>query len=150
MNPARTRRLWFIILLIVAVAIAGTLITFAMQKNMTYLYTPTQVKENAAPKDARFRLGGLVCEGSLHRNPGNLEVTFTVTDRVHQITVKHDGILPDMFKEGTSVIATGKMENKAFVATEVLAKHDETYTPREVEQAMATARAMKVKTCGTL
>jgi cytochrome c-type biogenesis protein CcmE len=150
MNPTRTRRLWFVVVLIAAAAVAGTLITLAMQKNMTYLYTPTQVKNNETPKDARFRIGGLVCEGSLKRSTQSLDVSFTVTDRVHQITVKHDGILPDMFKEGTSVIATGKMENNAFVASEVLAKHDETYTPREIEQAMETARAMKVKTCGAL
>jgi cytochrome c-type biogenesis protein CcmE len=149
MNPVRKRRLWFIVLILIAAAIAGTLITFVMQENMTYLFTPTQVKNNEAPEASRFRLGGLVCEGSVQRKTGTLEVSFTITDRVRQINVKHEGILPDMFKEGTSVIATGKMQNATFIASEVLAKHDETYTPREVEKAMATARAMTTKTCGT-
>jgi cytochrome c-type biogenesis protein CcmE len=153
MNPTRTRRLWFIVLLLVAAAVAGTLIAFAMQKNMTFLFTPSQVKNKEAPKDARFRLGGVVCEGSVKRQKGTLQVSFAVTDRVRQIKVIHEGILPDMFKEGTSVIATGKMQNDEFIASEVLAKHDETYDPRELKQAMDAmnnAKAMKTKTCGAL
>ena len=150
MNPTRVRRIWLIVLLLVVAAIAGALITFAMQENMTYLFTPTQVKQNEAPENAKFRLGGLVCEGSLKRTEGTLAVTFSVTDRVNQIIVRHEGILPDMFKEGTSIIATGKMQGKQFIASEVLAKHDETYTPKEVQDAMKKARALHTKSCGAL
>ncbi len=150
MNPTRIRRIWLIVLLLVVAAIAGTLITFAMQENMTYLFTPTQVKNSEAPKDSRFRLGGLVCEGTLKRREGTLEVSFSVTDRVNQVIVQHEGILPDMFKEGTSIIATGKMQGKKFIASEVLAKHDETYTPKEVQDAMKKARELHTKSCGAL
>jgi len=148
MNPTRIRRIWLIVLLLVVAAVAGTLVTFAMQENMTYLFTPTQVKNNEAPKDARFRLGGLVCEGTVKRTEGTLAVSFSVSDRVNQVIVQHEGILPDMFKEGTSIIATGKMQGKQFIASEVLAKHDETYTPKEVQDAMKKARELHTKSCG--
>lgn len=150
MNPTRIRRIWLIVLLLVAVAIAGSLITFAMQENMTYLFTPTQVKNKEAPTDARFRLGGVVCEGTVKRSEGTLNVSFSVTDRVNQVIVQHKGILPDMFKEGTSIITTGKMQGSKFIASEVLAKHDETYTPKEVQDAMKKAKALHTKSCGAL
>jgi cytochrome c-type biogenesis protein CcmE len=150
MTPSRVRRIWLIVLVLVAAAIAGTLITFAMQENMTYLFTPTQVKNSEAPGTAKFRLGGVVCEGSVKRKQGTLEVSFSVTDRVNQIMVQHEGILPDMFKEGTSIIATGKMQGNHFTASEVLAKHDETYTPKEVQDAMKKGRELHTKSCGAL
>lgn len=150
MNPTRIRRIWLIVLLLIAVAIAGSLITFAMQENMTYLFTPTQVKNKEAPSDARFRLGGVVCEGTVKRSEGTLRVSFSVTDRVNQVIVQHEGILPDMFKEGTSIITTGKMLGSKFIASEVLAKHDETYTPKEVQDAMNKAKALHTKSCGAL
>lgn len=148
MNPTRLRRIWLIVLLLVVVAIAGSLITFAMQENMTYLFTPSQVKNNEAPKDSRFRLGGVVCEGTMKRTEGTLKVSFSVTDRVNQVIVQHEGILPDMFKEGTSIITTGKMQGAKFIASEVLAKHDETYTPKEMQEAMKKAKELQTKSCG--
>lgn len=150
MNPTRIRRIWLIVLLLVAAAIAGSLITFAMQENMTYLFTPTQVKNKEAPDNAVFRLGGVVCEGSVKRTEGTLAVSFSVTDRVNQVIVEHEGILPDMFKEGTSIIATGKMQGARFAASEVLAKHDETYTPKEMQDAMKKAKEQKTKSCGKI
>ncbi len=148
MNPTRKRRLAFVIVLILVAAAAGTLITLSLQENLTYLHTPTDVKSGQAPADARFRLGGIVCEGSIHRREGTLRVDFAITDRVRQVTVEHDGILPDMFKEGTSVIATGKMQGNTFVASEVLAKHDESYMPKEVKDAMDKGRALHTTSCG--
>jgi cytochrome c-type biogenesis protein CcmE len=150
MNPTRIRRIWLVVLLLVAAAIAGSLITFAMQENMTYLFTPTQVKNKEAPSNGAFRLGGIVCEGSVKRIEGTLAVSFSVTDRVNQIIVEHEGILPDMFKEGTSIIATGKMQGTRFAANEVLAKHDETYTPKEMQDAMKKAKEQKTKSCGKI
>jgi len=91
-----------------------------------------------------------VCEGTVKRTEGTLDVSFSVTDRFNQIIVNHNGILPDMFKEGTSIIATGKMQGKKFIASEVLAKHDETYTPKEVQDAMKKARELHSKSCGAL
>jgi cytochrome c-type biogenesis protein CcmE len=148
MNPTRQRRLNFAALLLLAGAVAATYIVRALQENLTYLHTPTEVKQGAVPADARFRLGGVVCEGSVQRTQGTLDVRFSVTDRVRQVHVRHHGILPDMFKEGTSIIATGKLEHGEFVADEVLAKHDETYMPREVADAMAKGAAMHTKSCG--
>ena len=148
MNPTRKRRLALVVVLILVAAAAGTLITLALQENLTYLHTPTEVKAGQSPADARFRLGGIVCEGSIHRREGTLLVDFAITDRVRQVTVEHDGILPDMFKEGTSVIATGQMHGNTFVASEVLAKHDESYMPKEVKDAMDKGRALHTKSCG--
>ena len=148
MNPTRKRRLALIGLILAAAAIAGTFIVLALQENLTYLHTPTDVREAAAPRDARFRLGGVVCEGSLRRTDGTLDVHFAVTDRVRQVPVTYSGILPDMFREGTSIIATGRMQGNEFIAGEVLAKHDETYMPKEVADAMAKGAAMHTKSCG--
>jgi cytochrome c-type biogenesis protein CcmE len=144
MNPTRKRRLMFVGLLLLAAAVASGFLVLALQENLTYLHTPSQIKQGEAPAMARFRLGGVVCEGSLERTDGTLEVT----DRVRQVHVRHTGILPDMFQEGTSIIATGRMEGGEFVADEVLAKHDETYMPREVASAMEKGAAMQTKTCG--
>jgi cytochrome c-type biogenesis protein CcmE len=148
MNPVRKRRLILVALVLLAAAVAALFITLALQENINYLHTPTEVRDGKAPENARFRLGGVVCEGSVQRTEGSLDIRFAVTDRIRQVPVHFNGILPDMFKEGTSVIASGKMENGAFTATEVLAKHDETYMPKEVADAMAKGAALHSKTCG--
>ena len=148
MNPTRKRRLLLVVALLAAAAIAGVLVTLALQENLTYLHTPTEVRTGVAPADARFRLGGVVCEGSVQRREGTLEVAFAITDRERRVPVSHTGILPDMFREGTSVIATGRMRDGVFVADEVLAKHDEAYMPREVQQAMAKGAAKRTTDCG--
>ena len=148
MNPTRKRRMIFALVLLVAAGVAGTFIVLALQENLTYLHTPTDVREGSVPTDARFRLGGVVCEGSVRRTEGSLLVQFAVTDRIRQVPVRYEGILPDMFREGTSIIATGRLQGDEFMASEVLAKHDETYMPREVAQAMAKGIAMKTTSCG--
>ena len=148
MNPTRKKRMFLALLLLAAAAIAGTFIVLALQENLTYLHTPSDVRSGKAPANARFRLGGVVCEGSVQRSDGTLDIRFAVTDRIRQVPVRYHGILPDMFREGTSIIATGRMKDDAFVANEVLAKHDETYMPREVAAAMAKGIAMHTKSCG--
>jgi cytochrome c-type biogenesis protein CcmE len=148
MNPTRKRRLAFVGLLLLAAVVAGGFLVLALQENLTYLHTPSEVKDGKVPTDARFRLGGVVCEGSVQRTQGTLDVRFSVTDRVRQVHVRHTGILPDMFREGTSIIATGRLEGGEFVADEVLAKHDETYMPREVAAAMEKGAAMHTTSCG--
>lgn len=150
MNPVRKRRFILVGLLLLAASAAAVFITMALQENVNYLHTPTEVRTAKAPESSRFRLGGIVCEGSVARTQGSLEVRFNITDRVRQVPVTFNGILPDMFKEGTSVIATGTMTGNAFTATEVLAKHDETYMPKEVADAMAKGAAMQTKSCGAL
>jgi cytochrome c-type biogenesis protein CcmE len=150
MNPVRKRRLILVILVLLAAGVAAAFITLALQENINYLHSPTEVREGKAPSNARFRLGGVVCEGSVQRTEGSLDIRFAITDRVRQVPVNFTGILPDMFKEGTSVIATGSMQDGAFIATEVLAKHDETYMPKEVADAMAKGAALQTTSCGSL
>lgn len=149
MNLTRRNRMLLIVLLLAMSATAAFLVSLALQENLTYLFTPTDVKNGTPPGENKFRLGGVVCEGSIKRKNGSLDLRFAVTDRSHQVPVQFSGVLPDMFKEGTSVIATGKLEKNIFMASEVLAKHDETYMPREVAAAMAKGKAMKTKGCGS-
>ncbi|HJU38987.1 MAG TPA: cytochrome c maturation protein CcmE [Tahibacter sp.] len=141
MNPTRKRRLTIISLIVLAVGIATTLGVVALTQNVTYLYTPVEVQQGKVPADARFRLGGMVKAGSIKRASDSLKVEYVTTDGDADMTVEYHGILPDLFREKQSVIATGKMQGDRFVATEVLAKHDETYVPRDVADAMAKAHA---------
>jgi cytochrome c-type biogenesis protein CcmE len=144
MTPTRKRRLIVISLVLAAVVVASVLTVFALQQNMTYLFSPSEVREGHVPADARFRLGGVVEEQSLKRSSDSLKVDFVVTDRFQTIPVEYTGILPDLFREGQSVVATGALQSGRFVATEVLAKHDETYMPKEVADAIAKAKAAHV------
>lgn len=141
MNPTRKRRLWMVLLVLLAASVGGSLIVWALQRNVTFLHSPSDVIAGKVPDDARFRLGGLVLEQSVQRQSGSLEVQFQVTDRFENFPVVYDGILPDMFREGTSVIATGRIREGRLVADEVLAKHDEQYMPVEVADAIAAAQA---------
>jgi cytochrome c-type biogenesis protein CcmE len=140
--------MYLALLLLAAATVAGGFLVLALQENLTYLHTPSEVKAGGVPGAARFRLGGVVCEGSVRRSQGTLDVRFAVTDRIHQVPVHYHGILPDMFREGTSIIATGSLKGDEFVASEVLAKHDETYMPKEVAEAMAKGLALHTKSCG--
>ena len=139
MTPTRKRRLIIAVLILAAAGVAGSLLALALQSNVTYLHTPAEVAAGTAPQ-ATFRLGGVVSEGSVQRTDGTLDVRFTVTDRVHTVPVRYSGILPDLFREGQSVIARGKMQSGEFHAEEILAKHDETYMPKEVQEAMEKAK----------
>lgn len=143
MNPTRKRRLTIVLLVVAAAAAAIGLGVFALQQNMNYLFTPSQVQTGEATRHATFRLGGMVKAGSIQRSKSSLLVTFTVVDADGAMPVEYTGILPDLFRDNQSVIATGHMDNAHFVATEVLAKHDETYMPKELKDAMATAHAGK-------
>jgi cytochrome c-type biogenesis protein CcmE len=143
MNPTRKRRLTIVLLVIAAAAVAIGLIVFALQQNMNYLFTPSQVQTGQAGSYKTFRLGGMVKAGSIQRSSDSLKVTFTVIDASGSMPVEYTGILPDLFRDNQSVIATGHMDNARFIATEVLAKHDETYMPKELKDAMAKAHEGK-------
>jgi cytochrome c-type biogenesis protein CcmE len=143
MNPTRKRRLIIVALVVAAAALAAGLGLYALQQNMNYLLTPSQVQSGQASSYKTFRLGGMVKAGSIQRSKDTLEVTFTVVDAGGAMPVEYTGILPDLFRDNQSVIATGHMDNAHFVATEVLAKHDETYMPKELKDAMAKAHADK-------
>lgn len=139
MNPVRVRRLVWVLLLVVAAAISTTLVALALQRNVAYLYTPVEVLRGEAGERARFRLGGMVEKGSFERTPGSLVVHFKVTDGDALLPVVYERILPDLFREGQAVVATGTMKDGVFVAEDVLARHDENYMPKEVADKMGLA-----------
>jgi cytochrome c-type biogenesis protein CcmE len=145
MNPTRKRRLWLVALVLVAVGGATALALAALNENVQHFYSPSDVVSGQAPGVRNFRIGGLVQERSVRRATDSLQVDFLVTDRFKTVPVRYVGILPDLFKEGQSVVATGKLDGDTFVATEVLAKHDENYMPREVADAIARAKTQKDK-----
>ena len=139
MNPVRRRRILLLIVLLLASGTAAALVALALQQNLSYLYTPSEVLGGEAKEQQRFRLGGMVKEGSLQRTEGTLDSAFVVTDGDGDMTVRYSGILPDLFREKQAVIATGSVVDGQFIATDVLAKHDETYMPREVAEKMGMA-----------
>ncbi len=139
MSPAQRRRLLLVLLVLAVAGIAAALVATALQRNIAYLYTPAEVKAGKVAPDARFRLGGMVAKGSFQRAPGALLARFEVTDGDAQLPVTYDKILPDLFREGQAVVATGRMAGGVFVAEEVLAKHDETYMPKELADKMGVA-----------
>ncbi|MDX1594394.1 MAG: cytochrome c maturation protein CcmE [Gammaproteobacteria bacterium] len=142
---ARHKRLALVTVAIAGVAVAAALALSALQSNIAYFFSPTQVLAGEAPKDKVFRLGGMVAEGSLARKPGDLTVSFVVTDTAKQVPVRYTGILPDLFGEGQGVVTRGRLGGDGvFVAEEVLAKHDESYMPPEVQDALDKAQKMGV------
>lgn len=139
---ARYKRMMFIVLGLVAVTAIAALILNALQSNINHFYSPTEVVANEAPQDRTFRLGGLVEVDSVKREDDGLTVHFNVTDNAEIVTVKYTGILPDLFSEGQGVVAQGKLSTGGvFEAEEVLAKHDETYMPPEVADAIEKAKS---------
>ncbi|HHH39107.1 MAG TPA: cytochrome c maturation protein CcmE [Sedimenticola sp.] len=133
---ARHKRLWFVLAGLAGLVLATWLVLNALDNNLSYFFSPTEVAERKAPADHVFRLGGLVETGSLQRGQ-EMTVRFTVTDNAHKVQVEYTGILPDLFQEGQGVIAQGRLnEQGVFVADEVLAKHDENYMPPEVADAL--------------
>ncbi len=136
----RHKRLAFIVGGLAGVAIAAGLVLNAFKGNMVFFFSPTQVVAKEAPVDRPFRLGGLVKEGSVNREDDGLTVNFVVTDNAEDIPVIFTGILPDLFREGQGVVTQGRIgAGGVFQAEEVLAKHDETYMPPEVAEALEKA-----------
>jgi cytochrome c-type biogenesis protein CcmE len=123
--------------ILMGVGIATAFALQAFEKNMLYYYSPTQILAGEAPDTRSIRVGGLVQDGSVKREPGSLEVRFTLTDFANTVGVSYTGVLPDLFREGQGIIARGKLTGEnLFVAEEVLAKHDENYMPPEVKDSL--------------
>ena len=140
MTPTRKRRLIAVLVIILGVGAAAVVAMKALNENMLYFVSPTDVKEQNLPAGKRFRLGGLVAGGSVSRASDSLTVTFVVTDGAASTDVSFDGILPDLFREGQGIIAIGQLTSDGhFEADEVLAKHDENYMPPEVADALEKA-----------
>ena len=136
----RSRRKVLIFAIVFGVSIATVLALTAFEENLLYFYSPTDVKAGKAPDSHAFRVGGLVVDGSVMREPDSLKVLFDVTDNEETMTVEYTGILPDLFREGQGIVAMGSINDKGmFVADEVLAKHDENYMPPEVAEALKAA-----------
>jgi cytochrome c-type biogenesis protein CcmE len=134
---ARHQRLIAIGLVLAGVGVGAAFLLRAMNENILYYYSPSQVVAGEAPDARRFRVGGLVVPGSIARQDGSMEVAFTLTDNAELVTVSYSGILPDLFREGQGIIAHGSLDNRGvFVADEVLAKHDENYMPPEVADSL--------------
>jgi len=131
----KKRRIRLIVIGMVLLAVSSGLIGVALKDGIEFFRSPTQIAENRPGPNERFRVGGLVEVDSLVRGEGEA-ITFSVTDGNEIVNVTFTGILPDLFGEGQGVVATGKLVGDLFVASEILAKHDEDYMPKEVVDAL--------------
>ena len=143
MNPRRKKRLTTVISVLAGLAIIIGLVLYSLSQNIDLFYTPSEIingKEGTGVKPIigqRIRVGGLVVNGSVNRDTDNLKVSFNLTNKGEIITVKYDGILPDLFREGQGIIANGILiEERVLEASEVLAKHDENYMPKEIADSL--------------
>ena len=140
MHPVRRQRLLIVLGVLALLGMAVGLTTWALSENINAFYAPADVVAGKAPVERRIRVGGLVVAGSVQRAPDTLKVAFDVTDGVGTVTIRYEGILPDLFREGQGILATGTLgADGALQAEEVLAKHDETYMPPEVKEALEKA-----------
>lgn len=147
----KKRRLYLLGLAALGVGAAAALTLTAFQDNLLFFYSPTDIVERGGPPTERFRLGGLVAEDSVERLADGVTVSFTVTDTAHEVPVTYTGLLPDLFREGQGVVAEGRIgEGGVFVADQVLAKHDETYMPPEVAEALESADRFRDRAAGSL
>ncbi len=145
---SRYKKISIIAVALVGLAGATSLVLNAFQSNLVFFFSPTDVYQGKAPVDRVFRIGGLVKEGSVKRQPDGLTTSFVVTDTARLIPAVYTGILPDLFAEGKGVVADGKLGSDGlFTANRVLAKHDENYMPPEaahaLEQAQKTGQTLK-------
>ena len=139
MNLCR-KRLLLILTGALVLAVIAALVFHALRSNLVFFFSPTQVAAGEAPKGKIFRIGGVVKEASLRREADGVTQTFIITDTEKDLAVRFRGILPDLFREGKGAVAQGRIgDDGVFAATEVLAKHDENYTPPEAAQALDEA-----------
>lgn len=137
MTPKQKQRA-IIVSAIVAVSLAAIgLLIYASRSELNYYYSPIEVKEGKAPLERSIRIGGLVAPGSIVKSDETIDISFDIMDGQDRVSVTYDKMLPDLFREGQGVIATGILsDNNTFTATEILAKHDETYMPPEVKESL--------------
>jgi cytochrome c-type biogenesis protein CcmE len=149
MKP-RHKRLIAIVAGVALLGVAAALVLNALQSNVAFFFSPSQIAAGEAPRDRAFRVGGMVQVGSVKRSKQSLVVSFIVTDTAHNVPVTYTGLLPDLFREGKGVVAQGSLgPDGVFRASEVLAKHDENYMPPEaahaLEQAHKAGKTLVVK-----
>ncbi len=133
---ARHQRLLAVGLVVAGLAIASALTLRMFSENMMFFVEITDVRAGNYPADRNFRIGGLIEEGSMHREEGSLDISFVVTDLTCDVELVYTGVLPDMVVEGKGIVAHGRMDGDVFVADEVLAKHDENYVSPEIAETM--------------
>ena len=131
MNPIRKRRIYSILFVLLFSVSGISLILYSLNSNLDYFFTPTELKDKNIPIDKRIKVGGMVLNGSVKR--ASSKISFIVTDYENSITVEYDGIVPDLFKEGSGVVVLGFLDNQIVYAEEVLAKHDENYMPPNLD-----------------
>lgn len=140
MNPVRRQRLFLVLFIVAFSSVAVLLITYALRENINLFYPPSKIVAGEAPIDRTIRAGGCVIAGTVVRSVESLDMSFGITDGIANMQVNYTGILPNLFAEGEAVVVNGKVDKTGqFNATEVLAKHDETYMPPEVAEAMKQA-----------
>lgn len=156
MNPRRQRRLGIVVLLLAGVVGATLLMLYALNQNIDLFYTPSEIvqgRHDSGEKPSvgqRLRVGGMVVEGSVQRDPETLEVTFQLVDTGPLVTVHYQGILPDLFREGQGIVAQGVLTGPTSIeASEVLAKHDEDYMPPDLAEKMKGIRHVKPENATT-
>ena len=131
MNPIRKRRIYSILLVLLFSVSGISLILYSLNSNLDYFFTPTELKDKNIPRNKRIKVGGMVLNGSVKR--ASSKISFIVTDYENSITVEYEGIVPDLFKEGSGVVVLGFLDNQIVYAEEVLAKHDENYMPPNLD-----------------
>jgi len=146
----RSIRIYYVTFLLVILSVVLFLFVKTFNDNLLYYRSPTQIVNGNFPENYIFRIGGMVEEGSLKRIKGTKKVVFYVTDFDNKILIKYDGILPDLFREGQGVVIRGSIEKNYFIAQEVLAKHDETYMPPEVQESLGLSKDSINKTTKSL
>lgn len=140
MHPVRKQRLFTVLFIVIASSIAIGLIVFVIRDNLNAFYPPSKIVSGEVPEGVTIRGGGCVVPGSIERSKNDLKVQFDITDGSSEVTVTYEGLLPDLFNEGEAAVVTGIYNNGVFEAQEVLAKHDENYTPKEVEDTVQNTK----------
>ena len=144
MHPLRRRRLSIIVIAIGILGVVSCLVMYALRQNINLFFTPSQLSGQNLAHDKLIRLGGLVVAGSVQRNSDSLDVNFKITDNKRDITIAYNGVLPDLFREGQSIVTQGYLvAPDRFEATEVLAKHDENYMPKEIKSVISKNSSTK-------
>lgn len=144
MNSVRQKKLMWVLAVLLGAVVAVSLILYAIRNQTDYYFDPTAISAGEAPEAKRIRAGGMVVVGSIKRDPSDqLNVQFEITDYKAVVPVSYRGVLPDLFAENSGIVATGELQNGTFVASEVLAKHDENYMPPEVAKSLKTEHAAR-------
>jgi|TARA_B100001093_G_scaffold413703_1_gene403645 cytochrome c-type biogenesis protein CcmE len=131
MKAIRKQRLATVFLILITSALGSFLIIRALDSNLDFFFTPSELLQENIPNNKRIKVGGMVLDGSVKRDKTN--ISFVVTDYEGSINVEFDGLVPDLFKEGSGVVVLGYLKDKTFIAEDVLAKHDENYMPPNID-----------------